>query len=146
MALPQSAIQTRREIIETAARDPGVPLAQVAALLALDYSTTLRHARALQKRGALIIDDDGPRALFRPGAARLPRSAATPRALRALLAVQAGAGTPALLARELGLTRGGAGSMLDALERRGLVRREASWRVVSERAAVALAQGGRSAG
>lgn len=131
--MSQSAIHARREILESVAKCPGVPLTHVAAALALDYKTTLYHARKLQRSGALVIRESGLRALYPPDVTPPPPS--PPRRLAdAVAAVRRGAGTPALLAKDLGVTRGSACSLLDAMERRGLVKRlgATSWRVATD--------------
>lgn len=118
------AHERRRLIVDVVRARPGLRVGDLASALDVDYKTALHHARMLARAGLLVLEREGrARACYPPGAARAPAPFA-PRVVQALVAVRAGAATPATLARALGVPRGTAGSLLDALARRGLVERD----------------------
>lgn len=130
----------RAGILARVRASPGLTLGDLARGEVVDYKTAVYHARRLARLGLVALVRDGRRVrLFAPGAVRVASPA--PRAVVALRLLQeAGAPLgPARLARLLGLPRGTAGSLLEALQRAGLVVRDgAAWRVTA-RGAEALA-------
>lgn len=139
--LPRAlAHPTRAAFVMQAQASPGATIAELARVRGVDPKTASYHLRALARLGCLVLVDDGRRVrVFPPGQAReLPPP---PRAVLALQALAEGADGPASLARVLGIPRGTAGSLLEALSERGLAVREgASWRL-SDAAREGLAAG-----
>lgn len=140
----------RAAFVEALEARPGLTVGELARAWGVDYKTALHHARQLLRlRLVRVVPDGRVQRLFVAGggaggtgvgvggpfAARAPAAAIppAPRTLRALRAVGAGACGPALLARALNVPRGTAGSLLEALARRGLVVREGdAWRLSPE--------------
>lgn len=122
--------EARRHILDRLAQRPGMTVAEMARALCVHYKTALHHARHLERQGRLVFVPEGRvRRGFLPGSFRT-RPAAPPRVVCALQAVRRGAGTPAALARALGIPRGSAGSLLEALAKKGLlVRAPEGWRL-----------------
>lgn len=128
------AHETRRTFLTRITRTPGLTLTELAADAGLDPTTASYHARRLADAGLVVLVKDGRRChCFLPGDARA--RAPPPLAVAALRALLAGAGTPAGLARALGVPRGTAGSILERLERQALVARAGGRWVVPARVA-----------
>lgn len=123
----------RRSLVERVRARPGATLSEVADALSVDFTTARHHARVLDRAGHVVLVEEGrSRRLYPPGAPRRAPGPA-PRVLRALFALRGGASSPASLARALAIPRGTAGSLLQALLRAGLARREGdAWRATPE--------------
>lgn len=112
----------RRSLLDAARERPGVRVGEIARAFDVDFKTVMHHARMLSRAGLLVLGRDGRARTCRlPGDARA--SPPPPRVVLALRAVASGAQTPASLSRALGMPRGTAGALLDAMERRGWVAR-----------------------
>lgn len=130
-----TAHPVRRAILDNLA-GASLTIRELADLVGRDYKTVQHHARMLHRAGLLGIQREG-----RESACHVPEGprVRTPlRAVAALRAVASGVGTPAALGRALGLPRGTAGSLLGALERRGLVAREGARFALTDAARAAL--------
>lgn len=116
----------RRQLIERLDPCPGATIGALARHLGVDYKTALHHVLVLTRGGLVVTRRAGRRRLcYLPGRVVEPRPAREEEALRALTA---GARSPAKLGRALAIPRGTAGSLLQTLAARGLVRREgAAW-------------------
>lgn len=115
--------EARRAMLDRLRAYPGLTVGELAHGLGVDYKTAQHHARMLAKAGQLVVVRDGRLCqCYLPGGPRERPPA--PRVVAALVAMRSGALTPSGLARALGLPRGTAGGLLEALVRRGLARRD----------------------
>jgi len=116
----------RRRLLDRLDPCPGESVGGLARHLEVDYKTALHHVRVLERAGLLVMRRAGRRRLcYLPGRVAEPSPPA--REAAALRALDAGARSPTKLARVLGIPRGTAGSLLEALAARGLVRRDGAW-------------------
>lgn len=135
----------RRAMLEELRARPGATVGEMSRAFHVDYKTILHHRRMLERAGRLVVVREGRRGRCYVAGAPRPRVEA-PRVLAALRAVEAGAGTPAELARSLAVPRGTAGSLLEALARRGLVVRSGGRARVPAEVAAGLCREGFSGG
>lgn len=128
----------RRALVEYLRLRPGATLPEVAASLAVDYTTVRYHVRTLARAQQVVMRRHGHAVhLYLPGDARVAPPGS--RAMDALRAVSAGCATPAALARATGIPRGSAGRMLARLVEAGLVLRTREGLAVAESVRAALA-------
>lgn len=134
------ANDARRTLFDIVRARPGVRVGELARALRVDYKTALYHARKLARAGVIEMEVTGrARECYARGAPRPPR---VPRVVAALHAIQRGAGTPTLLGRALGVSRGTAGHLLERLAKAGLVARDGARHVLTEQARAAIAGAG----